>query len=183
MKNLKPDISMAQSFLKMLAPEGVVTFQTFDDSKIRKSPALAHIFHGRPEQHFEALAELNQQGAGVFVMVNRGDGVIHEGFKTCRTAGNVTKVRALFADLDGSPLQPLLDCYEPDIVVESSPGKWHAYYLTDDCPLDEFPLRQKQIAQKFNSDPSVHDLPRVMRLPGFFHQKDIPFMSRVISPE
>ncbi|MEI6601580.1 MAG: DNA-primase RepB domain-containing protein, partial [Comamonadaceae bacterium] len=74
-------------------------------------------------------------------------------------------------------------CCKPDIIIESSPGKWHCYYFTNDCQLSEFTTRQKQIALKFNSDPSVNDLPRVMRLPGFWHQKDTPFMTRIVSQE
>lgn len=116
-------------------------------------------------------------------MINKGDGIVHDGKKTCRCADNVIAIRSLFADLDGSPLEPLLECSQPDIIVESSPGRWHAYYLTNDCPLDAFKLRQQQIARKFNSDPKVCDLPRVMRLPGFWHQKDAPFMSRIVYPE
>jgi hypothetical protein len=33
---------------------------------------------------------------------------------------------------------------------------------------------------RFASDPRVHDLPRVMRLPGFFHRKGEPFMVRIV---
>lgn len=182
-KQLSPNPAAAQAFIKMLAPAGIVTFQTFDDDKVRKRPGLARVFHGTLDQHLDHLTKLQKQGAGVFMMVNEGDGVIHAGNKTCRCASNVIRVRSLFADLDGAPLEPLLECSQPDIIVESSPGKWHCYYRTDGCPLDQFTLRQKQIAQKFNSDPKVHDLPRVMRLPGFWHQKDIPFMSQIIFPE
>lgn len=180
---LTPSRDQAEKFLQLLDPQGIFTFQTFDDDKVRKNKSLAHVFHGTLNQHIEPLTKLNQQGAGVFMMVNEGDGVIHAGKKTCRTASNVIRVRSLFSDLDGAPLEPLLECSQPDIIVESSLGKWHCYYLTNDCPLDEFTRRQKQIAQKFNSDPKVHDLPRVMRLPGFFHQKDTPFMTRIIFPE
>lgn len=180
---LTPDITQAEKFLNLLDYKGVLTFQTFDDDKVRKNFALARVYHGTLQQHYDILTSLQQQGAGIFVMVNEGDGVIHAGNKTCRTASNVIKIRALFADLDGAPLTPVLECSQPDIIVESSPGKWHCYYLTSDCPLDAFTLRQKQIAQKFNSDPKVHDLPRVMRLPGFWHQKDTPFMSRIMFPE
>jgi hypothetical protein len=180
---LTPNVDIAIAFLSMLDPKGSFTFQTFDDHKERKNWGLARVLHGTLAEYIDTLTRLQQQGAGVFVMVNKGDGVIHEGFKTCRTAANVIQVRSLFADLDGSPLEPLVQCSQPDITVESSPGKWHAYYLTSDCPLDAFKLRQQQIAYKFNSDPKVCDLPRVMRLPGFWHQKGTPFMSRITFPE
>ena len=68
-------------------------------------------------------------------MVNEGDGIVHSPNKTCRCACNVIQVRSLFGDLDGAPLEPVLECSQPDILVESSPGKWHCYYLTNDCPL------------------------------------------------
>lgn len=180
MSTLKPNVDIAKTFLDALDPAGIFTFQTFDDSKVRKSPNLARVFHGTYVQHAPALAKMQQNGAGIFVMVNEGDGLIHEGHKTCRCESNVVSVRALFADLDGSPLQPLLDALQPDIVVESSPGRWHAYWLTNDCPLDQFRLRQQQIAAKFKADPKVCDLPRVMRLPGFYHQKAEPFMTTII---
>lgn len=179
---LTPNAAAAKAFIKKFAPNGIVTLQTFDDDKVRKNMGLARVFHGTLDQYLDDLTKLQSQGAGVFMMINEGDGVIHTGNKTCRCASNVIHVRSLFADLDGAPLGPLLECSQPDIIVESSPGKWHCYYLTSDCPLGEFSLRQKQIAQKFNSDPKVHDLPRVMRLPGFWHQKETPFMSHIIFP-
>lgn len=180
---LAPDFEATAAFLKLLDPVGVFTFQTFDDNKVRKNLSLARVFHGTLEQHFTALNRLQGEGAGTFVMVNRGDGVVREGHKTCRATANVLAVRALFADLDGSPLEPVLEALHPDIVVESSPSRWHAYWLTNDCPPEDFKRRQQQIAAKFCGDPKVNDLPRVMRLPGFLHQKGEPFLTVVVHPE
>lgn len=180
---LTPNLEQAQTFLDILDPDGDFTFQTFDDDKGRKNPSLARVFHGTLARHAVALTALQQQGAGVFVMINKGDGVVHTGAKTCRTAKNVVVIRALWGDLDGAPLEPVLAAHYPDIVVESSPGRWHTYWLTNDCPLEDFNTRQLQIAQKFDSDKAVADLPRVMRLAGFWHQKADPFMTRVIFPE
>lgn len=181
--NLKPNLQAAQAFLTMLDRTGIFTFQTIHDNKDRKNSSLNRVFHGKLDQHAETLVRLQQKGAGIFVMVNKGDGIAHEGKSTCRTASSVIAIRALFADLDGAPLQPVLDALQPDIVVETSPGRWHCYWLVDDCPLEEFTPRQKQLAAKFNGDPVVIDLPRVMRLPGFFHLKAKPFMTRVIYPK
>ncbi len=86
----------------------------------------------------------------------------------------------MFADLDGSPLEPILKAKPaPHMIIESSKGKYHAYWLVDDCPLDEFSMYQKAIAKKFDSDPRVCDLPRVMRLPGFYHSKDKPYLTTI----
>ena len=183
MTTIKPNAASAQAFLDLLDPVGVFTFQTFDDDKNRKAKSLARILHGTLEKHYAALTSLQQQGAGVFVMVNKGDGVIHPGKKSCRNAENVVAIRSVFVDLDGSPIAPVLQALHPTIVVESSPGRWHGYWLTNDCPLEDFRKRQQQIAAKFKGDPKVIDLPRVMRLPGFFHQKAEPFMTRMTFPE
>lgn len=49
--------------------------------------------------------------------------------------------------------------------------------------MAKFRPLQHALANKFGGDPSVCDLPRVMRLPGFIHQKRAPFLSRIISLE
>jgi RepB DNA-primase from phage plasmid len=88
----------------------------------------------------------------------------------------------VFVDLDGSTLQPVMACgLDPHIVVESSPGRFHAYWRVDALPLDQFGPVQRTIADRFNGDRTVTDLCRVMRLPGFPHRKAVPFMTKVIA--
>ena len=179
---MSPDLSEASDFIERLAGSGdaPMTFQTFDDDKNRKRRNLAQVHHGTLDEHADRLTALQQEGAGVFVMVNEGDGIVHDGNKTCRTAKNVSRVRALFVDLDGSPLGPVTDCpVPPDLAVVSSPSRYHAYWLNVKCPLSDFSTAQKSLAARFDGDPTVHDLPRVMRLPGFWHQKGEPFMTRI----
>ena len=172
---------MTQRYCERLDPKGIFTFQTFDDDKDRKDFRLAKVYHGTLEQHANDLTRLNQAGAGIFVMINRGDGAVHEGKKTCRTKANVVAVRALFADADGVPIEPILrKSPPPHILVESSPDKWHVYWLTNDTPLAEFTARQQAIAVHLGTDPAVTDIPRVLRLPGFYHQKDAPFLTRLV---
>lgn len=167
-----PDLSAASRFLDLLAEGEAVTFQTFSDRG--KSGAPARILHGYLDEHAVELQRLNTAGAGVFWMVSCGDG-------KGRTASNVTAVRALFVDLDGAPLAPVAACaVQPHAVVESSPGRFHAYWMVTGCDLAQFAGLQKALAAKFGGDASVHDLPRVMRLPGFVHRKGEPFVSRVL---
>ena len=166
-------MNQAQRFLTLLAGDEPVTFQTFDDGAT-KNPKLARILHGNLEEHAAALSALNAQGAGVFVMANRGDGL-------GRKATNVTGIRALFVDLDGAPLEPVLAAgVEPHITIESSADRYHAYWLVSDCALEQFTPLQVALVAKFNSDPKVKDWPRVMRLPGFWHKKGEPFQTRII---
>ncbi len=181
---LEPDFEEAWRFLELLDPEdGQFTFQTFPDKKDASGVGgLTRVLHGFFHQHANTLASLNRDGAGVFVMINQGDGVTHPGNKTCRTIKNVVRVRYAFVDLDGSPLEPVLAApVAPSIVVESSPSRWHAYWHLNDCPLEQFKPMQIALAEKFGGDPSVNDLCRVMRLPGFIHHKHDPFMTRIVN--
>ena len=176
------DPDMASQFLHLLDEDSIFTFQTFDESNAR-SARLARVFHGTLEQHLSALREMNDAGAGIFVMVNAGDGCVHDGSKTCRTEANVMRVRAVFVDLDGAPVAPVLcSPAPPDWIVASSIGRWHAYWRVNDCPLETFGIVQDALARNFGGDRSVKDLPRVMRVPGFVHRKNAPFRSRLYLP-
>ena len=166
------NLTEAAHFLQALDPEeGKFTFQTFGDS--RKDSSLTGIFHGGFEDCKDQLKCLNEAGAGIFVTVCKTDG---GGRKT----ENIVAVRAVFLDLDGAPL-PESWPIDPHFIIETSPGRWHAYWLLEEgFPLDRFTETQKAIAARFKGDGSVCDLPRVMRLPGFFHQKEDPFLSRIV---
>ena len=51
--------------------------------------------------------------------------------------------------------------------------------LVSDVKLDEFTDLQQALIARFNGDPKVSDLPRVLRLPGFYHRKGDPFLVRI----
>ena len=170
-----PQLAPAGDAARFLAAlgDGSHTFQAFADS--RRDARLARVLHGTMAQHGEALRRLNARGAGVFVTVNRTDG-------KGRKRENIRAVRAYFVDLDGAPLEPVQAApLPPHAVIESSPGRWHAYWLiAPGAPLGTFTLVQQAIAERFGADPKVCDLPRVMRLPGFLHHKRATFQTRIV---
>lgn len=154
---------------------GIKTFQLLDDAdpKDKSLTKQFHIKEDMPMFYTLRLEELNcWQRVGIFLCINETDG---KGRKT----ENIVKVRACFADLDEVPIDPVLK-YEPSMVIESSPGKYHAYWFSDNIPLEGFQQLQEGIIEKIGSDPQVKDLPRVMRVPGFYHQKDKRFLVRII---
>jgi hypothetical protein len=180
-----PNLAAARTFLQRFDPEAeIFTFQSFDDTDADRRE-LAKVVQVDPAGDvLETFAGLNvKQRAGIFFTVNETDG-------WGRNAKNIVRVRAVFVDLDGAPLAPVLDAgLEPHFVVESSSGRWHVYWLVDDCPLDQFERVQLALARRFNGDRNVHDLPRVLRVPGYLHQKERneakghsgePFESRVL---
>ena len=87
-------------------------------------------------------------------------------------------MRAVFVDLDGSPIEPVMKApLSPHIIVESSKKRFHAYWLIDGILKQEFRAAQEMLARRFDGDLVVKDLPRVMRLPGFLHQKNKPYLT------
>ncbi len=187
----KPDLEQARTMLKALAPHdgAFFTFATI------KGKVTKH-FHGTLEQHASQLTALNQQGAGVYVTVNQTDG-------KGRKAENITAIRALFVDFD--TVEPdrvenllSLDLFyegmlEPSLIVESSKGKHHAYWILDtpsdtQTTLKNFSQWQKQLINFFDSlgdspDKAINDLSRVMRLAGFYHTKGEPVLTKIIYPK
>lgn len=128
-------------------------------------------YMGRIADLWPKLQQANKQGGGVFVTINQGG----------RRANEITRVRAVFADTDGASLDPIKAALEPHIIVESSPSRWHVYWLVQpDFPLDQFAAVQAAIAAKFGTDPSIKDLPRIMRVPGFLHQKREPYLCQFV---
>ena len=58
------------------------------------------------------------------------------------------------------------------MIVATSQDHYHAYWLVGGLAVGDFSAVQRDIAERFGGDPNVCDLPRVMRLPGFFHNKN-----------
>ncbi len=126
----------------------------------------------------DEVLSLISQKYELFVTVNETNG---KGLK----AADVTKVRALFLDMDKTE-QDNLAIIEtmplpPNLVVNTSKGKFHCYWDVGDCPLDQFKSMQKALATKYYGDLSVSDLPRIMRLAGSYHRKKEPYFVSVVS--
>ena len=107
------------------------------------------------------IEEKQREGCGIFVPINALDGD--------RRAKNVTRLRALFIDVD-VPV-PAMALLGASMVVHSGRG-FHAYWLLDGTDaLVDFRPAQKALATYYGSDPVVCDLARLMRLPGTLHLK------------
>jgi Primase C terminal 2 (PriCT-2)/RepB DNA-primase N-terminal domain len=187
----EPDREQAKRFLAWLGGgTAFFTFQTFDDNEerskahaaanaVRKkqgkkplSSPFVRVLNGTLAQHWNTLARLNARGAGIYITINQTN---LRGRKT----EDIVKVRALFVDLDGAPLPQ--HGPKPHIVVETSLGHWHVYWHVSDVALEEFADKQRALIALHGGDRAVHDLPRVMRLPGFFHCKGKPRLVRIMS--
>jgi Virulence-associated protein E len=163
------NLDSASDFLEALGGQGPFTFQTFDDDESQKREALKTVIHGTLAGCAKTLERMNNAGAGVFVTVNETDGHGRKGT-------NVTGLRALFVDKDDGDFETPPP--GANIRVRTAHGEHIYWLLVPDEPKAEFTPAQKRLIETLGTDTKIHDLPRVMRLPGFWHQKDPanPFM-------
>ena len=112
------------------------------------------------------LVDLQARGCGVFTSVN---GSTTGG----RGKNDIDIFRAVFMDSDGAPF-PERWVVQPHAIVKRDDTHFHAYWFLDgDCSAMEWMVAQKQIALHYDSDESMVNPDRVMRVPGFLHQKSL----------
>lgn len=130
---------------------------------------------------YDMLTIGNLKGFDVYFTVNRVDVAFVVSDKKSPTNTDITAVHALIADFDDPDKLTLMDLRNlplpPSLIVESSPGKYQAYWLVENAEtiaVEEFTASQHLVNKtlaKYGADKSVKDLRRVMRLPGFHHVK------------
>jgi len=123
-------------------------------------------FYGEYTRNVEGLLRDNEKGKDIYFTVNE----TKPGIK--RTKDRYLRTRAVHIDDDGKDKHGGLTGgfpLQPNIVVSTSPGKFHYYWLTstDDGDMTEAVLRG--MARDYNGDPNTCDRTRIMRAPGFIH--------------
>lgn len=129
------------------------------------------------------LTAMNAQGGNVFVSTQHATGL---------GKADVTKARALFLDIDAGQftkdgatrdealakasavVDDAMTCgAEPTMVVQTGNG-YHVWWRIKDgaIAVKDIPMWLKALIKRFGSDPSIHDIQRVMRVPGFLHVKN-----------
>jgi hypothetical protein len=167
---LTPQFDQAQRFLQALDPGAEsFSFRTFSDTPYTRLPGrdpMQLALHGTLTQCWTQLVGLNQRGAAVSVTINRTNG-------RGRAAADIEEVRALFLDDDDPPQN--LDRFplSPHIQVQTSPGRFHHYWLVDELPLFRFSEYQRRLALRYGGDNKVMALNQSMQLPGFWRRKNL----------
>jgi hypothetical protein len=173
---LQPDFAMMERFCTLLDDSAeFFTFQFFDDQKSRGDGRLASIRHSTIPQLAKYIRKKTQAGAGVFIVPNETD-------KRGRRASNIVRCRAVWCE-DDTPGAIKTFSLEPHIIVETSPGKFHYYWiLGEGFTKENFTSVMNTMVKQYGSDPNAKDLARVLRLPGSIHQKDPqnPFLVRIV---
>lgn len=181
---LETRIKQISQFFDFVAPDGKIAIQTFDENKDRKAAGirrtdLHRVFPSVTTEHFDEIFALNSAGAACCCTINETDG-------KGRRNENVTRIRFVFCDLDQGGVEKLQRIMAdhsrpPHMIIESSPGKYHVYWKVDDSvKLEHFTPIQRALAENYGGDPAVKDLARVMRIPGLYHNKGAPFLTRIV---
>ena len=146
-KHTNLDIEQQRLFIKLLNLKGEgFTVQTFSDDKFAGVRSLIQVIQSPTH---DMLLQLHARGAGIYVTVNETDG-------KGRKSENIRRIRAIWQeDDDGfNGAFPL----PPSIVVETSPGHFHRYWLiAGDWPADErgradFAAVMERMVESYGSD-------------------------------
>jgi hypothetical protein len=120
--------------------------------------------------NLKKAAEWNQNGAGVYVVINDGGD----------TDAQITSCPALFVDWDdGASIEvqrdrwQVLNLPEPTVMVWTGGKSVHCYWVLQEpmAPAEWRPL-QKRLIDYCKGDKACGNPSRVMRLPGFIYEKN-----------
>ena len=163
------------------------SIQIYDDKLKEKKQENLPILQGRTlgwakNIKKEDLQAFNKEGYAItFTPNSQKDGK--------RGSKKTDAINAWFVDIDdkkdesGESVYPKSEQYNrllskpgvhPSFIVESKNG-YHAYFLARDAKVENFKKINQAIAKYYGGDTSCVDTSRVLRLPGFYHQKEKPF--------
>lgn len=127
-------------------------------------------------------------GCNIYFLLNEGDGQpasdAKPGILNCGKRSNITLLKALCIDTDaGSPQEVDIALegirLKPHILVETSPGRFHYYFLLKPVSCEgeaivKYEALQRKLASLApNLDQSMAQTNQAMRLPTFIHPKKL----------
>lgn len=192
----------AQNFLNFFDYK-ITTIQVKQDRKQKTQPgqtlwtgddgSSVCAYEGSILEHPDLMADITlhqNQGMALYFMVNEGDGIVYEGYKTPRTQKSVTTLKACFVDTDNGDIKKLERFARKlnapySLKVQTSPNRYHVYYRIEDTEATpDNVLKWEAIQRKLMSldplyDKSLADTSQLLRLPFFYHNKKAPYLIKV----
>lgn len=166
MKKEDIDIDATRRFLSLFE-EDKHMFHLLPESQKAKADRLpVKTLFGSFGELAEILYEYNLRGYAVCFLPNKTDG---KGIKS----ENIQAIRSLFIDEDTN--RNLDYALRPSVIVKTARGQ-HAYWLIDPASGENqnFSEYQRALIEHYKTDPSIKNINRAMRLPGFLHMKNDP---------
>jgi len=128
--------------------------------------------------HPDQAAEWNARGFGIFQTVND--------FRGPRQIANLIKINAWAVDMDAGTKSEMLARIQsgliPTMVIETKRG-YQAYWAAKDAKPEHWnAIVLDRLVPFYDADPKARDLTRILRVPGYLHQKDPanPFLVRKV---
>lgn len=149
--------------------------QTFDDKGEDRSLTKSGVPSAFTK---DELKQLNERGAGIFFSPNR--------FTKQRKKELCQGVNAWFFEIDGilkseQAVKIEKSPVAPSFVVETR-NSYHVYFMADGtATVERFEEIQRRLIAFFDADKACKDITRVLRIPGFYHNKQEPYMVRVVA--
>lgn len=130
--------------------------------------------YGAYSKHKSILGVYNALGYNIFWTINQTDG-------KGRRAENIVAARYAFADYDNG--LPTFKEAPPSIIVQSSPGRYQAYWELEEATAD-FTMWQRlqdSLVRETGGDMNARDLARIFRVPGYLnHKREDLFMVYIV---
>lgn len=164
-------------------------YQLFSDKNNKKYPPLVFTKHDKKK-----FKELNDKGYGIFFAVND--------FNKSRKEKDLKALRYIYADIDiakngdgqtredkelakEKKINNLLEYCSPTKIIDTSNGIQPLWKLKGGLnPTEENIKRYKKvllgIINAFEADSGAKDVSRVLRMPGYYHQKAEPYLCKLI---
>lgn len=165
------DLAVAYVTTLTGSPDTIMDWRVIND---RNKGEQARNLRGTLQECYNELTQYNQAFWGVFTCINALNGQGH-------TLNDVNHIRTHVVDLDdiftsnAAYQRATQSALPPHFAVQSSPDKYHLYWLTESYTGNEFyTLQQRKLNQFYDGDKSIIDATRVMRVPGFYHCKHEP---------
>jgi hypothetical protein len=150
-----------------------------------------------PKKDDELFKQYNARNWGIYFSVNE--------FETNRRGENCKKLRYVYGDLDiakagdgqtreereskkNNLLKSMIEKCEPTLVIDTSNGLQPLWAITDNEPTEENRAKYTQVIKGIIEwskqygcmADNVYDVSRILRLPGYYHQKEEPYLCQTI---
>ncbi|MEE9293988.1 MAG: AAA family ATPase, partial [Phycisphaerae bacterium] len=156
-----------------LAMYAAVVFEPDDTVEVRRLPSGRSTWHRAAELAEQSASLQADNAGGEHISIGPNPRTATGG----RKAKDVATCRCLFADFDHVDVDDVRFRCEsaslptPTLTLNSGHGV-HVYWrLTEPVPPSTWTGWQRDLIAVLDSDPAIHDAPRVMRLPGFTNHK------------
>jgi hypothetical protein len=114
----------------------------------------------------------NDDGYGIFYTPNS--------FNAARRIDCLVRINYWYIDIDkvdkSEAMEEIMNCPAiPSFVVETKSG-FHCYWEAIDATIQNFNEIEERLIHHFKADKQVKDIPRLLRVPGYYHHKGEPFL-------